>query len=625
MSALVDKLLARSGKTREQISKNSKLGRAFRRTGVRKTSNFERIKYLPRRDWREGASDLAVLLKEAYGRPASDFCTEECVCRGVGDMWLRDLQAAALGNFHDFGGLFGAISVGKGKTLVSFLAPAVVGSERPLLLVPANLRDKTSFDWWQLAVHWKLPKVRVESYERLGVVQNAKLLDNYAPDLIICDEAHRLRNTRAAVTRRVARYLKNNPTRMMLMSGTLTTKSLRDYWHLLRWAVGPEQMPLPNTWDEMMEWADALDVKTGNMIRTAPGALVELCNTEEQEAVELGGEAELEAIRSAFKRRLTESPGVVSTFGKHIGNSLVISSADLPLDHMHSYFSQLRAKWQTPDGWDFTEAIEMWRHAREFVSGFYNVWDPRPPDEWMEKRRNWKRWVRETLAHSHTLDTELEVENACSSGSLDSYTVVERRDKSGLLRSVEVDVYEEWAEIRHTFKPNAVPVWIDDTALKFAANWLKKNEGIVWTEYPAFGRKLEEMSGYPYFGRGGLDQSGTMIEKTSAKRVIASVRSNHMGRNLQFQWHKNLVVSCVPNAKIIEQMLGRTHRDGQDKDEVYFEFVLACREQLAGFHAAVRQARYIEQTLGQPQRLLYADTTNVMSLDEAAKLSGPRW
>jgi hypothetical protein len=182
-----------------------------------------------------------------------------------------------------------------------------------------------------------------------------------------------------------------------------------------------------------------------------------------------------------------------------------------------------------------------------------------------------------------------------------------------------VDVYREWKTIKPTFEPNAIPVWVDDTTLRFAQKWLEEDAGICWVEHPCFGEKLAKMSGFPYYGRKGLNSKGEAIEDAKGP-IIASVLANGEGRNLQ-RWNRNLVVSCPPNGKTIEQLLGRTHRDGQEADEVCYSFVIACKEQLDGFHKAVREAQFIEQTLGQPQKLVYADK----DLGSFEEKRGPRW
>lgn len=621
MPSLADKMLARVGKTRADVRPNSTAGKLFRKKGIVRSSEFDRILWLPRRDWREDAQEIADLLTEAHGRPPST-CLRDCSCRGAGHMKLKPVQAAALADLHDWGGLFAPIVVGGGKTLTSFLAPRVLDAKKPMLFVPAKLKEKTENEWWKLATHWKLPTIRIESYERLSVAKNATMLTEYKPDFLFFDEGHRLRNTSAACTRRVTRYLSEHPTRIAIASGTLTTKTIRDYWHLLRWCLGRENMPIPASWEEMMEWASCLDVEEESAVRFSPGVLLELVDGPKPPP---GSQAELEAVRAGFRRRLVESPGVIATSDKGPQCSLQIDGRDLPaLDVLEPHYARLRTDWQTPDGWTFGDAVELWRHARELVCGFYNVWDPRPPKPWMLRRKWWHRFCRETLKHSRTFDTEAQIASAVSRGIIDATCEVDDFDQHGRPIARTTDVYQEWVEIRDTFKPNAKPVWIDDTTLKFAAKWLEQNDGICWVEHPCFGIKLSEMTGLPYFGRKGLDKDKRLIDTLSGGPVIASVLANNEGRNLQYAWSKNLVVSCPPNAKVLEQVFGRTHRDGQEADEVTYTFVMACKEQIAGMYKAIREAEYIEQTLGQPQKLLYADRS-LMTPDQAASMVGPRW
>lgn len=616
---LADDMLQRVGKTRHELAKNSTAAKLFRRRGVQRSSEFERVLYLPRRDWREGAEELAALLTAEYGRGPQKDCLHTCACRGTGDMKLKAVQAAAIENTHDFGGLFAPIAVGAGKTLVSFLTAAVIDAKRPMLLIPASLKTKTENDWWSLSVHWRLPSLRIETYEKLGVAKNAKLLEEYAPDLLFCDEAQALKNTSAAVTRRVQRFLQDHEAHVCIASGTLTNRTIKEYWHLLRWSLGVEQMPLPARWEEMMEWGECLDAVTmreGTAVgRMAPGCLQELTDKGD----------DLESVRRGYQSRLVESPGVVSTSDQdgHGLPSLLITGQDLPgLDVLGEHYARLRSHWQTPDGHDFSDAATLWRHARELVCGFYNVWDPRPPDEWMRKRAWWHAFARSVLKHSRVFDTEFQVASACARGMISS--VVEVEDVVGdqcVLR--EADVYAEWCEIRDTFVPNPVPVWVDDTALQFAASWLEKHRGLCWIEHPCFGEKLSAMTGVPYYGRKGLDKRGNLIDTQSGPAIV-SVLANNKGRNLQFAWSESLVVSAPPNATMMEQMIGRTHRDGQLAETVSYRFVLACREQVDGFYKSVIEAEYVEQTTGQPQRLLFADR-DVIRPDDVRALVGARW
>jgi hypothetical protein len=586
MSSFIDKLLEKKGMTRADIHPNSNVGQIFRQRGVRYTPELERVLALPRRQW--GDEELATLLTEEYRRPG-------------GTMKLRPAQAAALAEIHDCGGLLGAMRVGSGKTLCTFLAPKVLGSKRPLLLIPAKLKIKTERDWLQLQKHWILPEVRVESYELLGRADHHKLLDNYAPDLIIADECHRLKNTKASSTRKLARYLKEHPgVPFMGLSGTITGRSLHEYWHILRWSHR-EKMPLPLDWSDMSEWADALDVKADGVSRTSAGALVAFCTPEEAKVLEYGGDVSIQAVRRAYQRRLVDTPGVISTGGDQVACSLSITEKRLDLNHLSPYFAQLRDTWCTADGWPFSEAVDLWRHAREMVVGMYSKWDPRPPESWLAVRRAWCKFVRDSLSHSRSLDSELQVLRAVKTGELSD---------GGLLA--------EWTAVRPTFEPNTVAIWIDDTVLKYCSEWLKTNKGLVWTEHTAFGRRLAKLSGFPYYGRAGLSDDGRNVEDEQGSCIL-SIAANSEGRNMQ-RFSKCLIPSCPPNGARLEQLIGRCHRDGQEADEVEIELILACREQYAGFLRALADAKYTQDSTGASQKLLFADITISNGQD-----GGPLW
>lgn len=576
MSSFIDKLLEKKGLTRADIPSTSKTGKVFRRQGVRYTPELERVLALPRRQWGTDP-DLVTLLTEEFRRDG-------------GTMVLRPVQAAILAELHDCGGVLASARVSAGKTLCTFLAPKVLGSKRPLLLIPAKLRVKTERDWLRLQEHWVLPTIRIEHYEQLSRADSANLLQNMQPDLIVCDEVHRLKHGKSAVTRRLKRFLAANPgTPFMGLSGTITGRTLHEYWHLLRWSVGDENMPLPAEWAEMAEWADCLDVK-GSGTRTAPGALVSFCSEEEAKVLDFGGDVGLQTIRRAYQRRLVETPGVISTGDAQVACSLSITEVRLDLDHLAPHFKVLREEWRTPSGEDFSEPVDLWRHARELVAGFFYRWNPQPPDGWMAVRREWKKFVREALSHSRKLDTELQIVQAIKAGEI-----------------ADGGLQEKWAATSATFKPNTEAVWIDDVTLKFCANWLKENRGLCWVEHTAFGRKLAQLSGLPYYGRQGLSADGRNVEDEQGSCIL-SIEANKEGRNLE-RFSKNLIASCPPNGERLEQLLGRTHRDLQEADEVEVEVILASKELWRGFQRALEDARYTEDTMGVAQKLLFADKT----------------
>jgi hypothetical protein len=123
--------------------------------------------------------------------------------------------------------------------------------------------------------------------------------------------------------------------------------------------------------------------------------------------------------REAFRDRLLATPGVVSSQGSEdFTGSLVIR----PIFHAtnaatDANFQRLRSEWETPDGWALSQAVDVWRHARELAVGFHYIWNPRPEREWLNARREWAAFVREVLSRSRSLDTELQVRNAVLSGA----------------------------------------------------------------------------------------------------------------------------------------------------------------------------------------------------------------
>lgn len=597
---------------------------------VPESPEFIRIRDLPRRSLDSG-EEWAQKLTHAFSTP-------------WGTMALRPLQGLALYEICTFGGMLGPIRVGGGKTLISYLAPKLAGARRPLLIVPAKLKKKTRKEFKTLSYHWAGPDpeaYRIESYELIGRPQSGNqldekgniispgLLERLRPDLIFLDEAHKAKNKAAAVTRRLRRYLQDNPgCRVIAVSGTLISRSLKDFAHIAQWCL-PRACPLPIYHGDLEAWSGALDEKLSEgQSRVDAGALRQLMSPEEEEKSTLGAEEEISALRQAFRRRMVETPGVVATSDGPLACSLSVRVHE-PLKEdpaVEKAFAHFRAFHETPAGMPCPDPMEYKRHALELAMGFEYVWDPQPPEEWRLIRKAWAKFCRDVIKYNRRgIDSEAQVVQAVQKGLYPDH---------GLLA--------EWRRIKPTFEPRTVPVWFSSEALETAAKWMEKHpKGIVWTKHVAFAEALAELTKVPYYGQDGKDaRTKVYIEEHPKKGaikkgsreyladpvgpIIASLDSNAEGRNLQFKWCENLVMTPPTLGKVWEQLLGRTHRDYQPEDEVDMCVYLACREHFSDFFQAREDSKAQQDLTGQVQKLMYADL-DYPDISEISQRTGARW
>lgn len=579
--------------------KNSALFKTARGNGVRHTEEFERIKNLPRRTWVDEKGD--------YTQEALDLADKltEVLKTPTGTMKLRPVQAVAIWEFCNYGYIMGPMRAGSGKTLVTLILPALFNLSPAVLLLPAKLIKKTQRDMVELSKHWKIAYwLHLMSYEKLSRKGQADWLTKLKPRIVVADEAHKLKNPKAACTKRVKREceVKTDKPFFCPFSGTFTKRSMQDYAHLAKWSMGPGA-PVPNRWGEVENWGNALDEKPRSTFRTPPGVLVEFSN----------GNPDLAAVREGFGRRCAETPGWVSTYDKGPDCTLIIQRASCPLpEEVLAAFKRLRDEGQTPDGWPLLGGLDEARHAKEIALGFYYRWNPRGPADWMAARSAYASFVRYVLQNNRSnLDTELQVRLAYPQLDLFRERWVEKKGiqdyfESPLLgRPLNLQhPLESWEAIKKLFTPNKEAIWIGAHALEFCANWLKE-PGIVWCEHVDFAVALSKITGVPYCGAGGETKDGRDIESFQGAPIIASLQSSGEGRNLQ-KWNRALVTSPSGSGQLNEQLLARMHRDGTDWDEVTFEYLSLCKENERAWFQACADAEHIARTSLQPQRLGYA-------------------
>jgi hypothetical protein len=544
---------------------------------IEESDDLLRVKNLPRRVYdreqaERDARDLTPLLTTPAGKKA-----------GVS---LFPQQAFVLREFFEHRGAFAALDTGDGKTLVSFLAPYVADAKRPVLVIPEGLREKTHKEFAEYARHWVTPRPapRIVGYKELTYEQNVDLLERLEPDLYVFDEFHKASKQEGSAAKRLGRDIDARNVPALVMTATSGRLSILDYSHGLTWAL-KEGAPVPLDHDEVEAWANALDLKDPRMSRRLkPGALLDLIELYDVEGVDDLGRA-----RAAYCKRLVETYGYVFPNTEGCDQPLTIRQVVAPEDkQIDQHFKRFREEAVTPDDWDITDPLSAWNLEAQLGAGFSYVPDPRPPEEWLERRKAFAKFVRRIIAHSANTRRPLDTEKAVKKAYPTHEAIV------------------AWQEIEKSFKLRTKPVWYSGSVVYAAADWAAKNHGLIWVQHLAVGEALAEVTGLPFYSAQGETAYGASIERDPGKgTVILSIGSNIEGRNLQDRWHKNLIIGFPQSALYVHQLLSRTHRYGQRRP-VEATVMLTSGGTAYSFDMAQREAEFVFSTQGQRQKLLRA-------------------
>jgi hypothetical protein len=545
-----------------------KRNRAVYTRGVSNSLELRRIYDLPRR-----TLDLSLDLTDEFRTPH-------------GSMRLRPIQSAALHEARTAQGLLANIGTGFGKTLISLLIPAAVNSKCALIVIPASLRHQLiNVLLPEYLKHWRIPRevIHVVSYEDLSVPKGTEILSRLLPTDFIGDEIHKIASRNSVRGRRFRAFFKAFPnTRLYCMSGSLTARSVMDYAHLSQWAL-KDHTPLPRGYYELQEWSAALDAEEDP---APPGALTRFC-------------APGESVRAGFRRRLVETPGVVCTEEAAVGASLYLygRTPTVPLE-VKKALQNLERTWELPGGEFLTDGLAYARAARQLASGFYYrwVWPNNTPDqEWLDARREWHREIREFLKR-HTIP------------GMDSPMFLARAADTGKWKS---KCWAAWKAVKDRPEPPVETVWVSDFLLQDVANHTAKlpSPPIIFYEFSAFGEALAKGTGYKHFGAGpkaSRDLINLAESNTPPEPIVCSIHAHGTGKNLQTKWSCLTLPSSPTNASLWEQAISRVLRPGQKAEEVSVYVYRHTKEMVASFDKAVREATYQQETMGQPQKILYA-------------------
>lgn len=585
----------------------------------------ERIRNLPRADY-----EAAGVVEHALA-----WATEKWSRGPACPMQFRPIQAVALFACHLNDGGFLPVGTGHGKELISRLAASAIGARRPILLIPPDMREPFALHTSEYTRNFKLPgNLRVMAYSQLSQASSTDALEQLAPDAIVLDEAHSLRNATAARTMRVMRYLRDHPaTKVVLMSGTLTSKGIKEYAHLAEWAL-KEKSPVPRKkhYAALQSFSAILDAKPtraasngGNgrfaaepmpydwktfeplfpdwkSFSTEQGVPDDLSDDPDATVSQRVAEA-----RVRWQDRLRHSPGVVATSTASVQSRLCLVERPMQAPpEVVAALERLDETWQRPDGEELVDAIAKWRCGRQLSQGFYYRWrwpEGGPTDadkEWLRTRAAWHKEVRRVCGHGQEhLDSPMLVARAARRAL---------RGEESLLANDQALLYalEEWVGHEHRRwegrdTPPTETVWISDYLVRDARAWFKDHpKGLIFYSERAMAEALAE-AGMQVFG------GGTNPEELQGRKGAAlSVSSHRQGKNLQ-KHCEALILSFEPHAGNMEQLLSRTHRAGQQSDEVRWWYYAHTEPARQAIKDARSKALYTQTTMGDPQRLCYAD------------------
>lgn len=526
---------------------------------VQRVLDLPRVVYPP---------ELAERLSEAWRAPGGSWV-------------LREDQAKFLYSLGRFRGAVGGLSVGMGKSLCAMLAPLALGvpSEDVLVILPASLIGEAESERPGYLEQFALPPApRYLSYAMLARPDNVNILDEIAPKVIVVDEAHALRNSKSARTRRLTRYLRRNPDTVFVpMSGTLAGETLFDYAHLLRWAMGagaaiPKPRRILEAWSRVLD-VGAEEPPTGYDYKLLEPLLAWAKTTDH---------------RAALYERLRTAPGMVLSTESSCDTPISIQrwkpSVPKPVS---AALDRLEEAWVLPDGTEVLDQLRLAVAKKQVSLGYYMRWTwpvaGSIDREWLKVRSDYYREIRG-------------VTNRGKEG-YETQGLVERALRAGRDPYLPVELYEAaaaWEQIEDRADPVPEAVWFDDSVVRAARDEAEASgePTIIWYTYVCVGKALEAL---------GVPTSYAGDPVPCARVVALSVRAHGTGLNLQ-RFTSNLVLEAPGNAGTWEQMLGRTHRGGQALPVACT--VLAHTPALSGAVSKARtRAKYVEETTGIKQKL----------------------
>lgn len=577
---------------------------------------------------------------------------------------LFPCQADALDAYTKFSGVFGIIGVGWGKTLIALKIAHEAykkGIHRILLLLPASgyyqlvqrdipfYRTKTTiavpFNYMgriprkqrKLLAKSRRPGCYIFPYSCLSTEDSIENLEYMKPGLIICDEAHYVKNRNARRTARLFNFVKKNKPEMVALSGTMTSKGLQDYWHIIVACLG-ELAPVPNTRMIAADWAEVINASTVFLNENQTKFMLPLLKWARDRYPEEEFYENVSGIRKAYQKRMVTAPGVVSTPDSEIGTSLVIENLKIEnykeiegWETLKELIDKVQNDYVTPNGDEIDHAIHTYKWLYEFSSGFYNnlVWPTvgeyanRKSIHTEEARKLLERAKEHHEASQDYVKGFREYLHYHPKTRFDTPFLMGTEILRNGSKNVGIKLSKLWNRMKNLKfdgmpKRNSTQVKVSpfkrDAAVEWACQLRKKYRkqtgGLIWVHHIEFGKwilegLLERGLEAIYCGAGPVASAQILAPENANKIIVASIGAQKEVSNLQHFQHA-YYAQWPRSAKEAEQSLGRIHRNGQKADEIvihtnntlYFDDIVLA--------ACLNDALYVHQTTPNRQKLIYA-------------------
>ena len=576
-------------------------------------------------------------------------------------------QAEALMAYNDVDGLFGPLAVGAGKTLTSLLIANDAyhkGVDKVMLIVPPALASQlcdVDIKHWRPLTIFNMPVHRLHgqtkqkrnllaksnrrglyiyTYSLLQSTDAHELLEMIRPGLIILDEAHSV-SRRSARTGRFNRYIHNFNPELVALSGTMTQKSLMDYFELARAALGQNNF-MPNSPMLAEEWSKLIDSSATSMSDfrndNAPnaGSLRYVVDWARDNFPDMKIKNSVAGFRNVFQQRLITSPGVVCSSGHELPYSLYIKNEPVKnpetyagWDRLRELVLQLENEWLTPNGDEIEEAMHLfrWRYWIE-GSGFYTerYW---PEVEWMLEKGRYgsASHAKDILERSqeyhcnhmqYMRDLRKWIGNRARPG-LDTPFLVGNEMRLHGADKVGQELYDSWrawkdsdfeGRIDRLGRTVRVCGFKVEQAVRWAKNLPKSEGGLIWYDNDemgdwAFERMVEEGL-EPLMCKAGKQYNEMLNDRAKCKGriIVLTINAHYQGKNLQFD-RNQFYLQWPRSAARAEQAIGRQHRNGLEYDEVYVTTCHTTEFDRIQFAATLNDACYVDQSQGNRQKLIY--------------------